>query len=164
MSSQIPLEDLQLDLTGVAPQVWSSAVSTASDLKAALKQVHASQTLQVHSFMAARFLNCCKCLITEPLSSLFFQFGAILQSTTRIMFPLTKQCCLFHLLLQAAADALAGLPDGSPLDLAILHVSSMYGGPEVLRCIVPQLLESLPELQAVVGGSASGVIGVRRNR
>jgi hypothetical protein len=40
----------------------------------------------------------------------------------------------------------------------------MYGGPEVLRCIVPQLLESLPELQAVVGGSASGVIGVRRNR
>jgi hypothetical protein len=45
MSSQVPLEDLQLDLTGVAPQVWSSAVSTASDLKAALKQVQASQTL-----------------------------------------------------------------------------------------------------------------------
>ena len=71
---------------------------------------------------------------------------------------------MFPVLLQAAADALAGLPDGSSLDLAILHVSSMYGGPEVLRCIVPHLLESLPELQAVVGGSASGVIGVRRSR
>jgi hypothetical protein len=69
MSSQLPLEDLQLDLTGVAPQVWSSAVSTASDLKAALKQVYASQTLQANPLIAARFLNCCKCLITEALSS-----------------------------------------------------------------------------------------------
>ena len=63
--------------------------------------------------------------------------------------------------LQAAAKALLQLPDGARIDLALLHVSSIYGNAERLETVVPELRKVVPALGVVVGCSSAGVIGMR---
>lgn len=62
---------------------------------------------------------------------------------------------------QAAAKALAQLPEGASIDLALLHVSSIYGNAERLENVVPELRKVLPGLSAVVGCSSAGAIGMQ---
>ncbi|KAG5192765.1 hypothetical protein JKP88DRAFT_347307 [Tribonema minus] len=65
---------------------------------------------------------------------------------------------------QVCKRALAGLPPGTTPDLAILHVSSIYGGPEVLQNVLKGVREHAPGVRALVGGGASGVVGMRKGR
>lgn len=62
---------------------------------------------------------------------------------------------------QAAAKALSQLPDGATIDLALVHVSSIYGNAERLENVVPELRKVVPGLGAVVGSSSAGVIGIQ---
>lgn len=62
---------------------------------------------------------------------------------------------------QAAAKALAQLPEGASIDLALLHVSSIYGNAERLESVVPELRKVVPGLSAVVGCSSAGAIGMQ---
>lgn len=66
-----------------------------------------------------------------------------------------------HCLLQAAAKALSQLPDGASADLALLHVSSVYGNTDRLEMVVPELKKVVPGLSTVVGCSSAGAIGMR---
>lgn len=63
--------------------------------------------------------------------------------------------------VQAAAKALSQLPDGASADLALLHVSSIYGNAERLEMVVPELRKVVPGLSTVVGCSSAGAIGMR---
>ncbi|CAM9539265.1 unnamed protein product, partial [Choristocarpus tenellus] len=65
---------------------------------------------------------------------------------------------------EAATKALAQMPDGLSLDLALVHVSSIYGNAERLQSVVPALRRALPGLGAVVGCSAAGVVGMKGKR
>lgn len=62
---------------------------------------------------------------------------------------------------QAAVKALAQLPEGSSIDLAIIHVSSIYGNAERLENVVPELRKAVPGLSAVVGCTSAGAIGMQ---
>lgn len=62
---------------------------------------------------------------------------------------------------QAAAKALAQLPEGASIDLALVHVSSIYGNAERLEDVVPELRKVVPGLSAVVGCSSAGTIGMQ---
>ncbi|CAN0399608.1 unnamed protein product [Ectocarpus sp. 12 AP-2014] len=62
---------------------------------------------------------------------------------------------------EAAAKALAQLPEGASVDLALIHVSSIYGNAERLENVVPELRKVLPGLSAVVGCSSAGAIGMQ---
>eukprot|EP00752_Nemacystus_decipiens_P001480 g1455.t1 len=64
-------------------------------------------------------------------------------------------------LAEAAAKALAQLPEGASIDLALLHVSSIYGNAERLENVVPELRKVVPGLTAVVGCSSAGAIGMQ---
>ncbi|CAM9321707.1 unnamed protein product, partial [Ascophyllum nodosum] len=64
-------------------------------------------------------------------------------------------------IVEAAAKALLQLPDGARIDLALLHVSSIYGNAERLETVVPELRKVVPALGVVVGCSSAGVIGMR---
>lgn len=79
-------------------------------------------------------------------------------------------CCLSPLyrnsfaavsISQAAAKALAQLPEGASIDLALVHVSSIYGNAERLEDVVPELRKVVPGLSAVVGCSSAGAIGMQ---
>lgn len=63
--------------------------------------------------------------------------------------------------LQAARKALAQLPEGSSIDLALVHVSSIYGNAERLESVVPELRKAVPGLSAVVGCTSAGAIGMQ---
>jgi hypothetical protein len=65
---------------------------------------------------------------------------------------------------QVCRRGAAGLPAGAAHDLALLHVSSIYGGPEVMRDAVARVRRALPGVRAVVGGGASGIVGMRAGR
>ncbi|CAM9123692.1 unnamed protein product [Ectocarpus sp. 4 AP-2014] len=62
---------------------------------------------------------------------------------------------------EAAAKALAQLPEGASIDLALIHVSSIYGNAERLENVVPELKKVLPGLSAVVGCSSAGAVGMQ---
>lgn len=69
-----------------------------------------------------------------------------------------------HFRTQAAGNALAQLPEGASIDLALIHVSSVYGNAERLTSVIPTLREALPQLGAVVGCSCAGVLGMKGKR
>ncbi|CAN0573397.1 unnamed protein product, partial [Ectocarpus sp. 12 AP-2014] len=50
---------------------------------------------------------------------------------------------------------------GASVDLALIHVSSIYGNAERLENVVPELRKVLPGLSAVVGCSSAGAIGMQ---
>lgn len=62
---------------------------------------------------------------------------------------------------QVAAKALAQLPEGASIDLALIHVSSIYGNAERLEMVVPELRKAVPGLGAVVGCSSAGAVGMQ---
>ncbi|CAM9106885.1 unnamed protein product [Discosporangium mesarthrocarpum] len=55
------------------------------------------------------------------------------------------------------------MPEGSSVDLALVHISSIYGNSERLEKVVPTLRKSIPGLGAVVGCCAAGVVGMRES-
>eukprot|EP00904_Undaria_pinnatifida_P010455 jgi/Undpi1/653/HiC_scaffold_10.g04117.m1 len=62
---------------------------------------------------------------------------------------------------EAATKALAQFPEGASIDLALIHVSSIYGNAEKLETVVPELRKVVPGLDAVVGCSSAGAVGMQ---
>ncbi|CAM9671001.1 unnamed protein product, partial [Laminaria digitata] len=62
---------------------------------------------------------------------------------------------------EAAAKALAQFPEGASIDLALIHVSSIYGNAERLETVVPELRKVVPGLESVVGCSSAGAVGMQ---
>lgn len=60
---------------------------------------------------------------------------------------------------EAANAALAGLPAGASLDLAIIHISSLYGEAQAMKTVIPSLTAALPALKNVLGATVFGVLG-----
>lgn len=56
---------------------------------------------------------------------------------------------------------MAQLPKDASIDLALVHVSSIYGNAERLEKVVPELRKILPGLGVVIGCSSAGVVGMK---